>query len=332
MEKCFSGSRSDLNESSERSDLTRMMNNISWLTPPVSDYNHYDIVSRFHLRNFTDRPIPASASFCDEDASIHIPHAHFPTVVSPNVFMQGNNDDEGAGESNEISPASKHYYADDVKPPYSYIALITMAIENSQNKMLTLSEIYEYIMTRFPYFRKNQQKWQNSIRHNLSLNDCFIKVPRSMFGKPGKGNYWTLHPACGNMFGNGSFLRRPKRFKCHPPKSSTDPAYVHHVDSCHHFNLFSTMHHRRHHPSHTYTPYARPTQHLLPFPRGISRSFSSTNAIFTNNFHSKRGFSVEEIMDNHRRSTKSWFYSVTDCAWRVRKWDILITIEFSRAF
>ena len=100
----------------------------------------------------------------------------------------------------------------DVKPPYSYIALITMALESSQGGMMTLNEIYDYIMNRFPYFKNNQQRWQNSIRHNLSLNDCFVKVARAP-GRPGKGNYWALHPQCGDMFANGSFLRRAKRFK-----------------------------------------------------------------------------------------------------------------------
>ena len=110
----------------------------------------------------------------------------------------------------------------DQKPPYSYIALTAMAIQSHPEKMMTLSEIYKFIMDRFPYYRENTQRWQNSLRHNLSFNDCFIKIPRRP-DRPGKGSYWALHPYCGDMFENGSFLRRRKRFKLQLRQPQPDP-------------------------------------------------------------------------------------------------------------
>uniref|UniRef100_A0A8B9VDI9 Forkhead box B2 n=1 Tax=Anas zonorhyncha TaxID=75864 RepID=A0A8B9VDI9_9AVES len=105
----------------------------------------------------------------------------------------------------------------DQKPPYSYISLTAMAIQHSAEKMLPLSDIYKFIMERFPYYREHTQRWQNSLRHNLSFNDCFIKIPRRP-DQPGKGSFWALHPDCGDMFENGSFLRRRKRFKVLRPE------------------------------------------------------------------------------------------------------------------
>ena len=68
------------------------------------------------------------------------------------------------------------------KPPYSFSCLIFMAVEESEDKMLPVKDIYHWILKHFPYFNKAPTGWKNSVRHNLSLNKCFKKVENNHGG------------------------------------------------------------------------------------------------------------------------------------------------------
>lgn len=94
------------------------------------------------------------------------------------------------------STESIDYAADsakDLKPPHSYAQLIGMAILSTQDQKMTLANIYKWIMANYAFYRFNTGGWQNSIRHNLSLNKAFTKIARRT-DEPGKGMKWMIAP------------------------------------------------------------------------------------------------------------------------------------------
>ncbi|KAJ5953425.1 hypothetical protein N7454_000321 [Penicillium verhagenii] len=96
---------------------------------------------------------------------------------------------------------------DGTKPPYSYATLIGMSILRAPNRRLTLAQIYKWISDTFSYYKNSDPGWQNSIRHNLSLNKAFIKQERPK-DDPGKGNYWAIEPGMELQFLKDKQVRR----------------------------------------------------------------------------------------------------------------------------
>ncbi|NWS64148.1 FOXM1 protein, partial [Chunga burmeisteri] len=77
------------------------------------------------------------------------------------------------------------------RPPYSYMAMIQFAINSTEKKRMTLKDIYTWIEDHFPYFKHVAKPgWKNSIRHNLSLHDMFVRETSAN----GKISFWTIHP------------------------------------------------------------------------------------------------------------------------------------------
>lgn len=88
------------------------------------------------------------------------------------------------------------------KPSLAYIALIAKVLLSSPSKKLNLASIYRAMEERFPYLRGRGLGWRNGVRHNLSVNDCFVKVSRC---EDGRGHYWGVHQARLRDFQQGNF-------------------------------------------------------------------------------------------------------------------------------
>ncbi|CAG9859675.1 unnamed protein product [Phyllotreta striolata] len=74
---------------------------------------------------------------------------------------------------------------------FSYADLLVKAISSTPKKMMTLANIYDWMFENVPVLRQasKSSSWKNSIRHNLSLHNKFVKVPNE---KNSRSAYWTV--------------------------------------------------------------------------------------------------------------------------------------------
>ncbi|XP_017651646.1 forkhead box protein M1 isoform X2 [Nannospalax galili] len=103
------------------------------------------------------------------------------------------------------------------RPPYSYMAMIQFAINSTERKRMTLKDIYTWIEDHFPYFKHIAKPgWKNSIRHNLSLHDMFVRETSAN----GKVSFWTIHPSANR------YLTLDQVFKPLDPGSPQSPEHL----------------------------------------------------------------------------------------------------------
>ncbi|KFM76914.1 Forkhead box protein N3, partial [Stegodyphus mimosarum] len=111
----------------------------------------------------------------DEENLSDSPSSDYLDEAVEHVTVNGEEGEQGGDTISTHSPYNPTLHADS-KPPFSFSCLIFMAIEDSINKALPVKDIYNWILTHFPYFQNAPTGWKNSVRHNLSLSKCFRKV------------------------------------------------------------------------------------------------------------------------------------------------------------
>ena len=178
----------------------------------------------------------------------------------------------------------------------TFVAVIAQGILSVPSKRMTLSSIYSFIAKTFPHFDKEKGPgWRNSVRHNLSSNDCFVKASRA---ENGKGHYWMIHPKDLPEFAKGNFRRRrkPRRPKCSHPLMFRESPFLYHSFTPS-FSTFPYTAHLRSAPGdlpaelpvplpygsseRTLSPAFRPRLGLLPAGYDDSRTLSTVSHPFT---------------------------------------------------
>lgn len=126
-------------------------------------------------------PVPQSESIADAGAVRPSTSYTKPTVKKART-----------ASTSRPQPATFNVHQDTgTKPNYSYAQLIAMAILSSPDRKLALNAIYRWIADHFSYYKMGETGWQNSIRHNLSLQKSFKRIDRAK-EDPGKGSYWAI--------------------------------------------------------------------------------------------------------------------------------------------
>jgi hypothetical protein len=260
-------------------------NNYPYYNNYQSYYNNYPAT---YLNQAQDEPVrtntPDKPIMNDSGVGVS------PDVVSQQAQQQESDDEDfsNASSHEQIVKKSSNSKSSSnnsslMKPPKPYLEIIADAILTTSDHMMQLHEIYQYMESKFAYFAQNVNKsWRNSVRHNLSLNECFVKAGR---GSNGKGNFWKIHGACEQDFIRGNFRR--KNFKILIRQSSS--------------NSKQQPQQNQHHTSPAQQSSTNPFNSLNYFNSQL-QSFGIENFLNSNNLVS---YTTAPIVENSQRPTMS---------------------------
>jgi len=192
---------SDSQSSAEFGDVQQTSQQMSVLVDSESDQSDGVSPLQRDRCNTWPRLLESETATVPSQPSWHSPHsgaglACVTEETEPHSLSQTEHVREGNSVYGRRNPWGNQSYAD----------LITQAISSAGDRRMTLSQIYDWMVANIPYFTDRQSNsksagWKNSIRHNLSLHQKFVKIPNE---GAGKSSWWTL-----NLDNNP--VRKPRR-------------------------------------------------------------------------------------------------------------------------
>ncbi len=127
------------------------------------------------------------------ESQLRSPQSMYEDETIEQVFKEPEENTSMDIELTTCDPESETIATDDTpgheRPKERYIVMIRDALL-AADRPLTVSEIYHYIMEKYPYFRDNNRlHWKNSVRHNLTayVGKFFARTKgKCKVGKSGK--------------------------------------------------------------------------------------------------------------------------------------------------